>query len=154
MKNVVELRHVWLYVNNLETMTEFYKHVFNMLIVCENLEQSDALVKDILKIENSTIRISKLITERGKVSGVGDMLELIEVIIPCEDNIKNLRDIVFYRTSTMHICFGVNNIEKIIREVIRYGGKACTDIHIFSNGNKCCFCQDVEGNWIELIERT
>ena len=66
---------------------------------------------------------------------------------------KNVEDKFIYDQSVVHICFSVENIKYVVDQLKKSSGKQCTDIHEMSNGNKCCFCKDPEGNWLELIER-
>ncbi len=51
----------------------------------------------------------------------------------------------------VHIGFGIHNMEDVVNEIVKFGGKQITEIHLLNN-NKCCFCIDPEGNYLELIE--
>lgn len=95
-----------------------------------------------------SVLITKLITDYGKITGSDDMLELIYFF-----DAKNVEDKFIYDQSVVHICFSVENIKYVVEQLKKSSGKQCTDIHEISNGNKCCFCKDPEGNWLELIEQ-
>lgn len=144
------LKHIGVYVNDLENETRFYKNVFNMMTVCETNVEENLLLDDLFKKDNVKIYTTKLITEFGKKQKTGDMIELIKVIsFHPDDTIDN--DSI-WTTGMMHIALGVSDIEDTIKLLIANGGKMMTQIHTMSNGNKCVFAKDPEGNWIEIIQ--
>lgn len=143
------IRHIGVYVRNLELETQFYKLALGMHIINELNVQADPLAKAIMNGCDDKIIYSKLITECGKLTGSGDMLELIQTPLKTLES-KNERLIL---SGVMHIGLEINNIEEVCSKISEYGGTVKTDIFLFSNGNKCCFCQDPEGNWLELIQR-
>lgn len=145
---MIEFRHVGVYVSDLQKESDFYKEVFSMQVVVENSRQQDALIADLLQNKES-LYITKLITDRGKITHNGDMLELITYQKNTED-----REDKIYTPGNMHIGFGVDDIELVVKKILAHGGKKITDIHVMSNGNKCCFLTDPEGIYLELIERS
>ena len=150
---MIQLRHTGLYVRDLNKEADFYKNVFKMYSVCEKIEQSDPLVKDLFRNKDISIFVTKLITEQGEKSGIDDMLELLQVNSPKTYITEDILYNSIYHNGCMHLGFGVDNIKKTVDRLIKYGGEKYTDIHVFENGNKCCFCKDPEGNWVELIEK-
>lgn len=144
----LELRHVGIYVKNIEQEVNFYQKVFHMYPVVENVFQKDILTSDLINSE-ATFKITKLITEKGKATGYGDMIELIQVLPAIQS--ENRSDFGMH-IGSVHVALGVINIEKLVADVLSLGGKMITNINIMPNGNKCCFCTDPEGNYLELIE--
>lgn len=144
---MINLRHTGIYVRDLARMASFYREVFYMHAICENVEQEDALLADLFGAAGAKVRITKLITEQGKASGVGDMLELLEVIVPDGREEKTNLPI----EAGLHIAFGVRDIEATRAAILARGGISVTRVHDMGHGNLCCFCRDPEGNWIELI---
>ncbi|WP_288312108.1 VOC family protein [uncultured Selenomonas sp.] len=144
---MIQLRHTGLYVKDLERMEEFYRVVFKMHTICKNVEQSDDLIHDLLRC-HGTVRLSKLITEQGKQSGFDDMLELLQLSEP----LKTEPQRKICDNGVMHLGFGVPDIEETVAAILAYGGQKFTEIHDMSNGRKCCFCRDPEGNWLEIIQ--
>lgn len=148
---MIQLRHTGIYVKNLQLMTKFYQNTFNMYIVVNEYEQCDELIKDILHDQSAKVKITKLITEQGKVSGFDDMIELIEVV-----NYKNTLTEVskreLFSTGSMHVCFFVSDMERTLDKARKNGGTIISDIHIIG-GNSCCFLRDPEGNFIEVIAK-
>ena len=120
---MINLRHTGIYVRDLARMASFYREVFHMHAICENVEQG--------------------------ASSVGDMLELLEVIVPQGREEKTNLPI----EAGMHIAFGVRDMEATRRAIAAHGGACATRVHDMGNGNLCCFCRDPEGNWLELITR-
>ncbi|MDQ0205138.1 VOC family protein [Pectinatus haikarae] len=149
---MAQLRHTGLYVENLDKETEFYKYVFHMYPICEKIEQEDALLIDLLRHVNVSILVTKLITDQGKKTGMGDMLELIQVTAPLQCMVKNNSTMNIYTPGCLHLGFGIDNMEETIDKILLQHGKQYTVVHTMENGNKCCFCKDPEGNWLELIE--
>lgn len=155
---LVGLRHTGLYVKDLDIETEFYKNVFGMHVVCENIIQNDMLTADILKqyIGENDLIITKLITDTGKKSGWGDMIELIQVKYDkfYSERIEDTswHKCLLNKVGCMHLAFGVDDIYKCVNSILSNGGQQYTEIYQMQNGNKCCFCIDPEGNYIELIE--
>lgn len=145
---MLQIAHTGLYVKNIDTMTSFYINVFGMHIICKNLKQKDLLVSELIKDCNASIIITKLISDQGKLTGIDDMLELIQV-----EN-QNLQSdyVPIYKPGIMHICFRVDNLYDVIDKLLAHGGELYTSIVDMSNGRKCCFARDVEGNYLELIE--
>ena len=146
---MIQLRHVGLYVHNLKKETEFYQQVFNMYEICNDIEQSDELIDELLSVHEA-VKITKLITEQGKRTGSGDMIELVEYP---HSQYQAFSDNEIYKPGVAHLGFGIDDMDATLSRLKNLGGKQKTSVHIMPNGNKCCFCQDPEGNWIELIER-
>ena len=146
---MIQLKHAGIYVKDLQKEGDFYKSVFNMHVICENVKQEDELIKDVLQNQSSSVMLTKLITDQGKQSGVDDMIELVQVSFPVEEVSKrNL-----FNIGSTHIAFGVDDMDNTVKKILELGGKLVTKIHTMDNGNKCCFCSDPEGNYLELIMR-
>lgn len=145
---MLQLRHTGLYVADLEKMTAFYKNVFSMYVICEQIRQADDLIHDLFHDNTASLRISKLITEQGKINGMDDMLELLQI----EGTVFSTGKGMIFNIGAMHLGFGVDDIEITVDRLQQAGGKLITKIHCMPNGKKCCFCLDPEGNGIELIQ--
>ena len=147
---MINLRHTGIYVRDLARMASFYREVFHMHTICEAVEQADALLADLFGVPVARVRITKLITEQGRASGTGDMLELLELVAPVGKEEKAPQPIA----AGLHIAFGVRDMEATRMAIAAHGGACATRVHDMGNGNLCCFCRDPEGNWLELIART
>lgn len=144
---MIELRHVGVYVSELERMEVFYKNVFLMTVIQSKVFTENALLDELLG--NRQAIISKLITPYGSVSGTGDMVELVEV---CGKKSEESIAGEIFIPGTAHIAFGVDDILATADRIIVNGGCMKTSI-VEIGSNKCCFCVDPEGNWLELIQR-
>lgn len=147
---MIELRHVGIYVENMEQMVSFYENTFDMKKICYNQPDSNSLIDELMGVKGIEIIATKLITPRGQQCGTGDMVELIKII---NNKLgKNVTGSV-YNIGIVHMSIGVDDIENICEKVICNGGKQFTKICKHENGNKFAFVNDPEGNWIELIQR-
>lgn len=144
------IKHVGIYVKDLDLMTSFYKDVFSLIPICENITDVGELYNQLYGGNNAAAKITKLVTEYGKQQGQGDMIELVHAEIGRNiDYAKNERSV--HDVGLSHISIGVENIEKLVEKIMEHGGKLKTDI-LTINQRKCCFCTDPEGNIIELIQ--
>ncbi len=152
---MIQLRHVGIYVEDLEKEECFYQEVFNMHSISHKVIQADKLIDDLLDASEgqSSLLISKLITDKGIESREGDMIELLQVIGPQDKCGKKLGSIRTYMAGSIHLGLGIDNIEKTVDAVKNNGGRLITGIYEMSNVNKCCFCTDPENNMIVLIEK-
>lgn len=152
---MISIAHYGIYCNNLEKMETFYKNVFSLVTVVEKQIQDDEIIQELLKeydngiLQKKRVHITKLITEKGVAMKDGDMLELIQLDQP----LNNTQLDCVFRTGTIHCCFRVVNIENIKKLIIENGGEILSQIYLFPNGNKCFFARDIEGNFLEIIER-
>lgn len=144
------LKHVGIYVHDLEKEKLFYEKVFDFKLICDSYLDGGELYKQLFKYNenDATVLITKMVTEYGSSTGVGEMLELIKVISGC-DSKYIVREV--YDIGISHISFGVDDINRTVELVIINGGKRITDILQIGN-RKCCFCSDPEGNVLEFIE--
>lgn len=152
---MIQMRHVGIYVHDLNKVSEFYSKVFNMRSVCQNLSQTDDIIHELLEEYGGgkIIKTTKLITEYGELIGNDDMLELIEIDDSKDVAIPTIENQYIWHTGCMHIAFGVPELNDVVEKVRAAGGQVCTSIRSSGGGNRWCFCRDPEGNWIELIER-
>lgn len=147
---MINIKHIGIYVNDLEKMGLFYQNVFSMHIVCEKEKDANELLDELI-MPGVQIYTTKLITDYGKVQGTGDMIELVKVINKVPDLMVKVPKID--RVGTAHIAMGVDDIENVCNRFLNYGGNLKTSVITMKNGNKCCFGIDPEKNWVELIQR-
>lgn len=146
---MIELRHAGIYVDDLEQAETFYMQCFSMEAIVHRQLVSNALIDEIVGV-GSKVLVSKLITPRGKMTGTGDMIELLQVI----DSKKKCAPPygAVCQTGTAHIGIGIDDMVKTVIAITENGGRQQTPILQLGN-NRCCFCTDPEHNWLELIER-
>lgn len=89
----------------------------------------------------------------GDLIGNDDMLELIGIDGFKDIAISIIENQYIGHTGCMHIAFGVPELNVIVTKDQEAGRQIYTFIRKLEGGNRWCFLQDPEGNWIELIER-
>ena len=79
-------------------------------------------------------------------------LELVHYINPTSPEGHLERN----QLGSTHICFNVSDLESLHKKLVSKGIKFVTDPIFTDNDdgtrNGICYCQDPEGNWIELIQ--
>ncbi len=149
----MEIRHTGIYVDDIETMEKFYIHVFDMHIICSQEPDEGELFDELLGTQSAKILTSKLVTPYGKKQGQGDMIELVKVVSEMDSLPRLSKDRKISVPGMMHIALGIYDMDDTLSRIITSGGEQKTKVTIMKNGNKCCFCVDPEGNWLELIQR-
>lgn len=146
---MIYTKHIGIYVNDIEKEKDFYKNVFQMEVLCDAICDQNEMLGELFHNNNGKALITKLITPFGKKTGIGEMVELVK-FVDSENTKGHLHEI--YELGVSHICFGVDDINKIIENIKENGGIQKTKI--YKLGEKCCsFCTDPEGNWLELISQ-
>ena len=146
---MVNIKHMGIYVENLDKMEAFYRDCFQMKAVVSGEVDGNSMLNQLVGYTGVRVRVSKLVTEYGIGTGVGDMLELIEIVNGRRRSIP--QDSAVFLSGMHHISFGVVGMEKYVERITMYGGTRITDIHTIGK-NRCCFFRDCEGNYLELIE--
>lgn len=146
---MIRFKHIGLYVNDLKKMTEFYKNVFDLHLICDDSEDKGDFLSLLSGEKDIIIGITKLITERGKITQEGEMIELIQVKNKdcgsiCTDSIMSV--------GIMHIGMGVDDIFVSRDRIMENGGAIMVEPFLRENKNWLCFAKDPEGNWIEVIQ--
>lgn len=147
---MVSIRHCGIYVHNIDKMAAFYKNVFRMFSIVDKYCDSGKCVDELIGVKGARIWITKLITEKGKLTGDGDMIELVQIDYPRNTAPGFKRR--FSDTGVVHIAFECS-IRDTVSRIENNSGRVIVAPMIRENGNALCFCEDPEGNFLELIER-
>jgi lactoylglutathione lyase len=140
MKN---LRHTGIVVSNLEKSLFFYRDCLGLKIV-KTAEESGKYIDQILALENVQVTTVKMSV------GNGSLIELLYYHSPREyKNTKKGIDEV----GISHIAFTVDNVNKQYERLKHLGVSFNSPPVISPDGYaKVVFCQDPDGNYIELVE--
>lgn len=131
----------------------FYRQTFDMIPICSSQPERSPLYDELLGIQNVEILTTKMVTKYGKMNGQGDMLELVKVLT-VGSALPRLPDRHPISMVGMgHVAFGVDDIVATVEKLKKAQGTQETKIYEMPNKNRCCFCRDPEGNWLELIQR-
>jgi len=135
-------RHAGIVCDNLGKMVEFYK-----LLGCEEIINSKIegkLIDDLIDLENANIQIVKLKPLLDNT--VIELLKYKNINLPS----KNRK---LYEQGLSHVAITVSNVDSVYKKLKAKGIKFNTPPILSAKDNvKVCFCRDVEGNWIELVE--
>ena len=141
------IKHIGIYTKDVGKLAHFYKDCFNFKEIIHVVDQGE-LYDELLECKNAKVEIIKMISEHGEKTGIGEMIELIEIKNPSyrKPNDRSVSDI-----GLSHISISAENIEDTVNKIIGHGGKKITKVFTIGQ-RKCCFCSDIESNIIELIE--
>lgn len=149
MESVKCIKHIGIYVKDLEGIVHFYKEVFGFIELARYVDIGEHIDR-ILNRKSALVKICKLLTPFGKQKGQGDMLELI--CFPDQDGEQHIYGEIF-TPGMAHIGIGVENVHQSCQRIQAFGGRVlCGPMQVQESGNYVAFCQDTEGNYLELIE--
>lgn len=143
VKNMKTIRHIGIYVENLEQMKNFYCNLLNLTVAFHDIEKS-SYIDTILGLCDTEIEIYKLISDDGS------MIELLHRKKAEHD--EHLEQPV-WKCGCMHLAFTVKNVEDMWKAMKEQGYEFISEPCMSPNGSaKVCFVRDPEGNYLELVQ--
>ncbi len=137
------MRHIGVYVKNLELMKKFYCDNFHMTEEIHSTEHSQ-YIDIILGGKNLYVELYKLKTRDDG---------LIELLKIKPENYEKRAQKEVYDLGQMHIALTVENIYEIYNTLKAQGIEFISEPYLSADGYaKVCFCKDPEGNYIELVQ--
>ena len=136
----MSIRHVGIVVDNLEKMVEFYNLLGFKELNRNNL--SGELIDKLIFAYNFNVDIVKLVSLKD--NSIIELLKYNNVNQPRKN--KEL-----YDKGLSHNAFTVDNIDEMCK-ILELAGARFNSPPLFSEKVKVCFCRDIEGNFIELVE--
>jgi len=141
MKNI---RHVGLVVKNLSDSLKFYHEILGLKIQGKTEEEEEYISK-LIGINNTKMKTLKLSADDSATR-----IELIEFLTPKSEN-RNKNNLNTYGFT--HVAITVKNLDEIYKKLKNENIKCNTPPLITPNGTlKIIFCQDFDGNFLELTE--
>ena len=138
------IRHIGVYVDDLEGMKQFYCNNFAFAVKVHDIEKS-LYIDRVLGLQNSSVELYKL-----ELSG-GGMLELLKYTQD-KNVLKDCRETV-WKKGNAHIAITVDDVVRLYEKLCRQSIRFISEPVMSSDGKaKVCFCQDPEGNYLELVE--
>lgn len=135
------LRHIGIFVKDLERMADFYQKLLDMEIIYDEIEQGDYL-RTLLQIPNEVL--FHIIKMKNKNSLVIELLQYVSS--KCHE--KEVTNI-----GLSHLAITIDNLDEIYIKLKNDGIGFNTPPMTSPYGNvKLCFCKDPEGNFLELVE--
>lgn len=139
------IRHTGIYVKDLDLMCDFYCRHFDMFVAMHEVEDNDYI--------STVLGVSGIKVELYKLAGKdGSMLELLKAQV-MDDNIVDVQYVNIVSQGCHHMAFTVKSLSDMYKKMLSEGIKFISPPVVSSSGTAIvCFCQDPEGNYIELVE--
>lgn len=138
-----KLRHIGIFVKNMDLMTEFYKKLFAAEITYEQEEKGEYL-EILTGVNGADFYIRKLSGEGGLI------IELLKTNPPqnCPEAAKEL-----FNSGLSHIAVTVGDLERVSETLTQLGASFISPPQRSPFGIvDVCFCKDPEGNFLELVQ--
>ena len=141
--NLHLIRHTGIYVKDLEKMKDFYCRFFDMSVAVHDIERGE-YIETILGVPSISVELYKLQMQDGT------MIELLKPNVEQEQEVYAPSVTCF---GCVHIAFTVADLDKMYENMMTEGIKFVSKPKVSPNGKAyVCFCQDPEGNYLELVQ--
>ena len=140
---ITQLRHVGIVVRDLEASCAFYQKLLG-LSSCTVMDEQGPFIDAILGLNKGRVQTVKL-----PILG-GGVIELLYYHVPLNQNAKAR---TIHETGITHFALTVKGLD-VLYDRLRQAGVSFTSApQISPDGNaKVAFCQDPDGNYLELVE--
>jgi catechol 2,3-dioxygenase-like lactoylglutathione lyase family enzyme len=136
------MNHTGFVVKDLEKTIEFYRDVIGLELT-KKVELDGGPIDDVVGYRGANLLIALLSV------GDGHSLELIQYISPPgSERPTDERN----AHGATHLAFDVDDIEQTFERLVSRGAHRLNPPIKVRAGVKCCYLQDPDGNWIELLE--
>ena len=136
------IHHTGIVVKDLEQSVRFYCAVLGMEIA-DRRERVGGAINSVVGYDEVHIECVDLFF------GEGHLIELIQYHVP-EPIDRPTSERAFFGAS--HIAFTVEDIHSTFQDLVKNGAHPMNSPVEVAPGKICCYIQDPDGNWIELIE--
>jgi catechol 2,3-dioxygenase-like lactoylglutathione lyase family enzyme len=159
MTNAVN--HVAISVTDIQQALRWYRDVLEMSVLVNPIEISyppskpeDAEISERVRTVFGSKFGKLLICHLSSANGVG--IELFQFIKPIAERRENDTNFEFWKTGFFHIAITDPKIEELAERIALTGGKKRTEVMELSTGSgrKICFCEDPDGNIIEIYSHS
>lgn len=137
------IRHIGIVTHYLSRAERFYTNVFGFQIISRNRYINNPFYNKLFNLENVDVTIEKLKDDKDNI------FEIIWFQNPKSLKWVNckLNDI-----DITHIAITVKNIELVMGDIEQFGGKKGEIVFSEDRKVKLGFAQDVDGNWLEIVQ--
>lgn len=143
MKNNM-MRHIGIVTDNLDKMLKFYKELFNFSII-QKSNETGVFIETIIGIKNVNVTTVKLGYNNQTV------IELLNYTNPISNKKKPKK---LNETGITHFALNVKSLDNIFKFVQKNKIKYLSPPQKNTNNTvKVFFCQDPDGNYLELVEK-
>lgn len=142
---ITGLNHMSFTVADLDKSIEFYEKVLGLEVISKAARDRD-FSQEVTGIENAEMNIAYIKAPNG-------FIELIEYTNGKGEKI----DTTTCNVGSAHICFNVAEFEQWIEYLrennVKFSGKVCKVPAGPNQGKGVCYCEDIDGNTLEFIEK-
>lgn len=138
----MRIRHTGIVVTDLESMIHFYRDLLGLKII-KRTDEKDHFIKRICGVEEAGLTTVKMIAQDG------DTIELLYY----RSHLSGRPSGKIYKPGLSHIAFTVKDLEAEY-QILSEAGVQFIFAPLISpdHSAKVAFCQDFQGNFIELVE--
>jgi catechol 2,3-dioxygenase-like lactoylglutathione lyase family enzyme len=141
---ITQLRHVGVVVKDLETSLRFYKDLLGLKIRKE-MEEECPYIDTILGLKNIRLKTVKLMPPPG-----GGGVELLYYYSPSS---PQRAPCAIHERAITHFALTIENLDQEYERLVKEGVRFISPPQNAPDGGvKVVFCQDPDGNYIELTE--
>ncbi len=138
----MKLRHVGIVVTDLESMIHFYRDLLGLKII-KRMDESDQFINKVCGVKEAGLTIVKMATPDG------DIVELLYY----RSHLSRRLSGKIYRPGFSHVAFTVRDLKAEYQTLSKAGVRFVSPPSISPDHQaKVAFCQDFQGNFIELVE--
>ncbi len=139
----MKVRHMGIVVTDLLLMIRFYHDLLGLKIIKE-VDEDDRFIERICEIEKADLMTVKMAAQDGSI---------IELLCYKSYPLIRVSRGEIYEPGISHIAFTVKDLEAQYRILLKVGVRFLSPPSVSPDGRvKVVFCQDYEGNFIELVE--
>lgn len=139
---ILGMDHTGFIVKDLESSIAFYRDVIG-LVVAREIEREGDAPSQLLGYKDMHYKAALL------NMGNGHKLELIQYVNPKpSERPTEERNVL----GASHLAFMVDDMQDTFERIVASGGQKMNAPVEVAPGRVCCYLQDPDGNWIELIE--
>lgn len=136
------MRHVGIVARKVEPLLEFYRDVLGMEVV-KDYQEDGPYIQTLLGLPPLKLRMVKLVAPDQS------MIELLHFFGASPENAAR----GLHRPGLTHVAFTVDDVEDVERRLRARGVRFVSAPQTSPDGYaKVVFCQDPEGNFLELVE--
>lgn len=141
---MIKIRHTGIYVRDMDVQKKFYEQVLGMSVKVHQVEKGSYINTLLGTDTESEVETCKLVADDGS------MIELCK-INPAVG--KDSKPASLFAYGSMHIAITVRDVADEYNRLRKIGMKFVSEPQPSPDGGaKVCFCQDPEGNYLELVE--
>jgi len=162
------INHIAVSVTDIYQAMRWYHDILGMTVLVDPLEVSyPSLKPDTVKISERVKAVfgekfgKLLICHLSSANGVG--IELFQFIEPRAERRQNGMNFEYWKTGFFHIAVTEPKIEELAKKIASSGGKKKTNVMEINPSSdkkeeeerkKICFCEDPDGNVIEIYSHS